>query len=151
MKAAEYFAKPARIGLYSPVHQDNFYWNVKNNNALTIWVALNSSSKKNGGVFYYDKSHKIGLLNHTNSFAKGSSQKIKNEKILQNYQKSFPTLKPGDALIHHVLVAHGSMNNKSSKPRKGVTFQFKDKSAQYDLKKIKLYKRNLKLQIEKRK
>lgn len=150
LRASEFFAKPAKIGLYAPIHQDNYYWNVKNNNALTIWIALNQSGKKNGGVFYFDGSHKLGLLNHKSSFAKGSSQTIKNSPKLNKLKKSLPNLKVGDALIHHVLVAHGSTNNKSSLPRAGVTFQIKDKKSKYDLKKIMLYRKKLRYQISKR-
>ena len=65
LRASELFAKPKMVGLPAPIHQDNFYWKVKNNNALTVWVALYSSDSKNGGVFYYDGSHKKGVFNHT--------------------------------------------------------------------------------------
>ena len=40
LRASEFFAKPKKIGLNTPPHQDNFYWNVKKNKALTIWIAL---------------------------------------------------------------------------------------------------------------
>ncbi len=150
LRASEFFAKPARIGLYAPIHQDNYYWNVKNNNALTIWIALNKSGRKNGGVYYFDGSHKLGLLNHKSSFAKGSSQTIKNTSRLRKLKKSLPNLNIGDALIHHVLVAHGSKNNKSSSSRAGVTFQIKDKKSKYNYKKIMLYRKKLQYQISKR-
>ena len=150
LRASEYFAKPSKIGLYAPPHQDNFYWNVKNNNALTIWIALNKASKKNGAVYYYDKSHKRGILSHKNSHAKGSSQTVKNIKKIKFFKKSVPELKAGSALIHHTLIVHGSRNNKSDMPRNGVTFQIKDKNAKYDLKKINLYQKKLKAQIKKR-
>ena len=150
LRASEFFAKPAKIGLYSPIHQDNYYWNVKNNNALTVWIALNKSVKVNGGVFYYDGSHKLGILDHKSSFAKGSSQTIRKTSKLKKFKKSLPNLKPGDALIHHVLVAHGSKNNKSRLRRSGVTFQIKDQSSEYDLKKIALYRKKLQHQISKR-
>ena len=150
LRASEFFAKPARIGLYSPVHQDNYYWNVKNNNALTIWIALNKSGKKNGGVFYFNGSHKLGLLSHKSSLDKGSSQTVKNITKLNKLKKSLPNLEIGDALIHHVLVAHGSKNNKSDLSRAGVTFQIKDRKSKYDKKKIMLYRKKLQLQISKR-
>lgn len=150
LRASEFFAKPAKIGLYSPIHQDNYYWNVKNDNALTIWIALNKSGKKNGGVFYFDGSHKLGLLDHKSSFAKGSSQTVKKITKLNKLKKSLPSLQTGDALIHHVLVAHGSKNNKSNSSRAGVTFQIKDKKSKYDQKKIMLYRKKLQLQISKR-
>ena len=65
-------------------------------------------------------------------------------------KKSLPNLEIGDALIHHVLVAHGSKNNKSDLSRAGVTFQIKDRKSKYDKKKIMLYRKKLQLQISKR-
>ena len=60
-RASELFAKPAKKGLPAPIHQDNYYWAVKNSKALTIWIALDESNKKNGGIFYYQGSHKFGI------------------------------------------------------------------------------------------
>ena len=45
-KHCEYFAKPAKIGLPSPMHQDNYYWNLKNPDAITMWIALTPATKK---------------------------------------------------------------------------------------------------------
>ena len=52
---SELFAKPANVGLASPMHQDNYYWCLNNANGLTIWIALDDSSKNNGGVLYFNK------------------------------------------------------------------------------------------------
>ena len=150
LRASEFFAKPKKYGLNTPPHQDNYYWNVKKHKALTIWIALSNSSKKNGGVYYYSGSHKKGILKHTPSFQKGTSQKIKNLSGLKKFKKFIPELKTGDALVHHCLVAHGSEKNISNKSRRGLTFQFKDKNSKYDLKKIKSYEKQLKHQISKR-
>ncbi len=147
LRASELFAKPKMFGLPAPVHQDNFYWKVKNNNALTVWVALCSSDSKNGGVFYYNGSHKKGVFKHVPSFAKGTSQKIKNLNALEKFKKTTPVLKPGDALIHHVLIAHGSKRNKSNRPRQGWTLQYKDKKSSYDNLAIAKYEKSLKKQI----
>ncbi len=146
LRASEYFAKPKKIGLPVPIHQDNFYWNVKGNNGLTMWIALSEASKINGAVFYFNGSHKFGVFEHKKSFAKGSSQKIKNNEILKKFKKKYTHLKIGDLLIHHCLVMHGSKPNKSKKKRLGWTFQFKDKNSNYDLTKISKYEKQLKEQ-----
>ena len=146
LRASEYFAKPKKIGLPVPIHQDNFYWNVKGNNGLTMWIALSEASKKNGAVFYYSGSHKYGVFKHKKSFAKGSSQKIKNDRILKKFKKKFTNLEIGDLLIHHCLVLHGSKPNNSKNKRLGWTFQFKDKNSEYDLAKISKYEKQLKEQ-----
>ena len=151
LRASEYFAKPKKIGLKAPVHQDNFYWNVKDSKGLTIWIALSKSSKKNGTVYYYNGSHKHGLYNHKKSFAKGSSQTIKNLSQLKKYKKVFPTLNAGDILIHHCLIVHGSNSNKSNQSRVGWTFQYKDKNSKYDKKAIKKYESELNKQLNHRK
>jgi len=144
----ELFAKPAKNGLPSPDHQDNYYWGVKGSNALTFWVALDNSNKTNGCVHYYDGSHKYGILEHEASFAKGSSQKVSDIHFLKKFNISYPELMPGDAIIHHSLVVHGSSPNKSKFSRKGWTIQFKDKNASYDLEQIKTYEKSLNNQIQ---
>tara|TARA_Y100000389_G_C17363618_1_gene465067 strand:+ start:62 stop:820 length:759 start_codon:yes stop_codon:yes gene_type:complete len=149
-RQSELFAKPKKNGLPSPDHQDNYYWAVKDSNALTIWVALDVSNKENGAVHYYDGSHKFGIMDHKPSYAKGSSQTIKNRGYLKKFNKSQPSLDVGDALIHNCLVVHGSSANKSNKSRQGWTIQFKDKKAKYDLKQKKIYEESLTKQIKKR-
>ena len=147
LRASELFFKPKKIGLPAPDHQDNFYWKVKNNNALTIWISLSTSDCNNGGVHYYNGSHKYGILRHEPSYAKGSSQKVYNRKFLKKFKKCTPKLNKGDILVHHALVVHGSKKNLSNRSRKGWTLQFKDKNSVYDKKAIKLYEKNLLKQI----
>ena len=152
-RKSEIFAKPAKFGLPSPFHQDNFYWAVKNNNALTVWLALDKSNKRNGGVTYFKGSHKFGIVRHIDSNAPGSSQKI-DKRVLKKYnflKKVTPSLNPGDALIHHCLTFHGSSVNSTRKNRLGFTMQFKDKNATYDKKQLQYYKKKLQKQILKRK
>ena len=153
-RKCEMFAKPAKVGMRSPMHQDNFLWAVKNNNGLTFWVALDKCDKTNGGLSYYNGSHKYGLLDHESSFAPGNSQKIKNnilKKIKKNCNLITPKLNPGDVLIHHCLMVHGSNENKSKRNRRGFTIQFKDKKSDYDKKLLKNYENKLKLQMKLRK
>jgi len=152
-RKSEVFNKPAKIGLPSPMHQDNFYWCVKNNNALTVWISLDYSNKRNGGVSYFKGSHKLGVVKHIDSFAPGSSQKIDFTvlKRFKNLKKITPKLKPGDALIHHCLTFHGSGPNNSSKNRRGFTMQFKDKFSPYDNKKLSHYNKRLNYQVNLRK
>lgn len=147
-RSCELFAKPAKKGLPSPDHQDNYYWAVKGSNALTLWIALEKSNKTNGCVHYYDGSHKYGILKHEDSFAKGSSQKVSDKNFLKKFNISYPELDPGDVIIHHSLVVHGSSKNISSKSRRGFTIQFKDKNASYDLDHIKAYEKSLIHQIQ---
>ena len=143
---SELFAKPARYGKSVPIHQDNYYWNINNTKGITIWISLNGSNKKNGALSYYKKSHKIGLLEHTNSFVPGSSQVLKYKKILKYFKKVTPNLKKGDALLHNSMILHGSEENKSNKPRLGLTLRYIPESSKINWAARRIYEKNLKKQ-----
>lgn len=145
---SELFAKPANFGLASPMHQDNYYWCLDNANGLTIWIALDNSNKNNGGVFYFNKSHKLGLLEHTLSFAPGSSQTLKYPEGMQSFKKNIPNVRKGDCLIHHSLVVHGSNKNSSSFARRGLTIRYIGKKSRVDKSKKNNYEKELKLNLK---
>jgi ectoine hydroxylase-related dioxygenase (phytanoyl-CoA dioxygenase family) len=149
LRASEIFIKKKGYGKATPIHQDAYYWNVKNNEGLTLWVALTASNKKNGSVFYYDKSHKHGVFDHTSSFVKGSSQKLLNKKKLKKFKKSIPNISKGDVVVHNSLVLHGSFKNMTPKKRIGWTFAYKPFNCPYDKKRTKKYERKLFSQISK--
>ena len=142
---AEVFAKPAELGLLSPVHQDNFYWNIKSNIGLTIWIALDKVDKKNGSLYYFKKSHKLGLLSHEPSYIPGSSQTVSktNLKKLKKYKKVFTKLNVGDAILHSSLVVHGSNKNLSKNNRMGFTLRYVPYKSSFNLKNKVDYEKNL--------
>tara|TARA_Y100000816_G_C26096722_1_gene580539 strand:+ start:1016 stop:1765 length:750 start_codon:yes stop_codon:yes gene_type:complete len=148
---AELFAKPAKTGLKVPPHQDNYYWAIDDANALTFWISLDYSNKKNGGIYYYSGSNKLGLLEHKPSYAPGSSQTIKYPESMKFFKKIFPSLKPGDCVAHNVLVVHGSEKNNSNLPRSGWTIRYKSVKSKKDIFQEKRYLSELKMQIRKRK
>ncbi len=145
----EFFLKPKKTGQSAPFHQDNYFWNVKKAEALNVWIACSVSNKNNGGICYLKKSHTNGLLKHEISYKKGTSQKISEKDLNKlNYKKIFPNLNIGDCLIHHPEVIHGSYKNLSNNDRTGVVISFKKKSAQYDLEKIKIYRKRVNKSLE---
>jgi len=153
LRGAELFAKPAKVGMPSPMHQDNFYWCVDGANALTMWVAMDFCNEENGGIAYYEGSHKLGIVNHVDSYAPGSSQKIQEEILMESdnkMKKVVPSVEPGDVLVHHSLTFHGSSANKSAKSRRGFTMQFKDKNAKYDKEMLTHYEDHLMRQVANR-
>ena len=150
LRASEFFAKPKKVGLGVPLHQDNYYWCVNNSKALTIWISLDKSTKQNGALSYYSGSHKYGVLKHQASYHPGTSQKVPLLKKIKKLKKETPILNPGDALLHHCLIVHGSEKNSSSIPRRGLTFQFMDKKSKINQQMKKRYEKSLNDQIKKR-
>ena len=149
-RKCELFAKPARVGLAAPPHQDNFLFCVEGGRALTVWVALDQSAANNGGLYYYDASHKLGLLEHEKSFAPGTSQQLANMAQVDHLKMIVPELRPGDALIHHSEIVHGSEPNTSEYARRGWTLQYKAESAAYDQTRLANYEAELAEQLEAR-
>ena len=146
----EFFLKPKKTGMPSPFHQDNFYWNIISAKALNVWIACSKANKKNGGVCYLESSHFLGTLNHESSTSKGSSQKITN-KILNKllFKKKFPNLNPGDCIIHHPEVIHGSKKNTSDIDRVGFVVSFQGKNSKVDIERQRIYQKNLKKFLKK--
>ena len=152
-RGAEMFAKPAGKGLASPIHQDNFYWCLQPcaaQTALTIWVALDPVSSQNGGVTYLSGTQKIGILEHTDSNAPGSSQMVKDQAILHQYEHVTPNLEPGDAVVHDAMTLHYSAENKSGFSRRGMTMQMQRTDAKIDPLMLKHYEERLAKQLAKR-
>ena len=144
----EFFSKPKKTGLKSPHHQDNYYWKFEDKRALNVWIACDKSSKSNGGVFYLKGSHKSGLKKHVTSYAPGSSYKIPLHVIRKlKFEKIYPKLNPGDMLIHHCEVIHGSHENKSNKNRQGLVISYKANNSKPNPKLLKDYKLNVKKNI----
>ena len=144
----QYFAKPARVGLKTPPHQDNYFWCVNGCKTLTCWLPLDKVSKKNGGLYYYNKSHLYGRLYHKASYAKGTSQTVNKTSLkkLKKNKKIFISAKPGDLIIHHGYIVHGSEKNSSKVSRGAISLWFKSKNSGYNLSDLKKYKKSLKKQ-----
>lgn len=146
----EFFLKPKKSGMPSPFHQDNYYWNIINAEAVNVWIACSKVSKKNGGICYLKGSHKLGLIKHQLSKMKGSSQMINND-IIKNlkFKKIFPKLNPGDCLIHHPEVIHGSLKNNSNTDRVGFVVSYASIFHKIDKQKLKNYKHKMMINLKK--
>ena len=146
----EFFLKPKKTGMPSPYHQDNYYWNIISAKALNVWIACSEANKNNGGICYLEGSHKLGTINHEASFAKGSSQKIPKRIISKlSFKINYPNLKPGDCIIHHPEVIHGSEKNKSNKNRVGFVISYKAKNSKIDKIGLSSYKNKLEKNLKK--
>ncbi len=150
LRNLEFFLKPAKNKMKTPAHQDNYFWNIVNANGVNVWIACSKSSKSNGGVYYYRKSHILGTIKHQISFNKGTSQMIP-EETLKNikFKKVYPIVNPGDIIIHDSEVIHGSDINKSNYDRVGMVMSFKGKNSKYDKNKLSMYKKNIRINLSK--
>ena len=63
-KNMEWFTKPAGSDAETPPHQDGFYFMLEPNEALTLWLALDTVNDDNGCIHYVRGSHRRGMRPH---------------------------------------------------------------------------------------
>lgn len=123
-KNMQYFNKPPKIGKATPPHQDGYYFMLKPNEALTMWLALEEVGPENGCVRYVRGSHKKGLRPHGRTDTLGFSQGIVDFGREEDYAQSvFHPARAGDLLVHHSLTIHWAEANSSEElSRKALGF-----------------------------
>lgn len=142
-KNLEYFNKPPKIGKPTPPHQDGYYFMLKPNNAVTMWMALEDADEANGCVYYIKGSHKTGMRPHGRTSTLGFSQGITDYGDADHaVEIPFPA-KPGDLLVHHSLTIHRAGGNTTERSRKALGLIYFAESAKEDVEAKKAYMEKL--------
>ena len=126
-----------------PFHQDNAYFNLVPDHALTVWVALADVTEANGCVRYLKGTHKLGDLPHQPSGVKGNSMMLC-ELPPGPWREDCGLIRRGDAIIHHCNTIHRSEPNRSDHDRPGLLFVFKSIRCHIDEARARIYQQNLK-------
>ena len=118
--------KPPDTGLGSsrhPPHQDLWYFTFRPiNRIVCTWTALQHINREVGGLFALPGSHVMPLQKHDYpkdglvNAAYFGIQHMAEEKYEENMVHL--EMEPGDTVIFHPLLVHGSSRNSSNKTRK---------------------------------
>jgi len=123
------FCKPARHGGVVAWHQDYSYWTRTRPMAhLTCWTGLDPANEENGGMHYVPGSHRWDLLPLTDL---ADDMEAIHEVLSEEQETQFDPvpidLEAGEATFHHPLIVHGSYENRSDRPRRGMVMNvFRD-------------------------
>lgn len=129
----EWFNKPPGVHHVTPPHQDNYYFCLKPENVLTIWLALDPVDAENGCLRYVAGSHRHGFRRHARSQILGFSQGIVDYGPSDFTREVAVPLQPGDAVVHHGMTIHRADANLSpSRQRRSFALVFKGVSCQRD-------------------
>ncbi len=123
------FYKPAHHGGVVAWHQDYSYWTrTKPVAHLSCWIGLDDSTRENGCVHYVPGSHRWNLLPITGlADDMNSIQAVLSDKQKEEFKPVAIELKKGEASFHHPLMIHGSMENKTARPRRATVINvFRD-------------------------
>src|SRR5262249_38441524 len=110
----EWFNKPPGTQSPTPPHQDNYYFNLKPPNVLTIWMALDPVDEENGCLRYVAGSHHRGIRPHARSNILGFSQGITDYGPDDEAREAKICLRPGDVAVHHGQTIHRADPNRSA-------------------------------------
>lgn len=120
------FVKPAGNGSVVAWHQDYSYWTRTVPLAhLTCWIGLDDSNEENGCVQYVPGSHFWHLLPR-GDLGNDMTAVFKhlNAEQMDAFKPVPAVMKAGEASFHHPMTVHGSYENNSDRPRRGVVVNF---------------------------
>lgn len=142
----QYFNKPPGIGQPTPPHQDGYYFHLKPNHAITMWMALEDVECDQGCINYVQGSNHYGMRAHGSSGTLGFSQGITDfgDAPTDKIQAVALPCKGGHMIAHHSLTIHWADGNTSKdRTRQALGFIYYGKSAKLDEKAAAEYQRRL--------
>ncbi|GAB3258913.1 phytanoyl-CoA dioxygenase family protein [Kineosporia babensis] len=132
------WAKPPLVGSEKPWHQDMAFaptgFDLDTSSVLTVWIAVEPATTRNGCLQFIPGSHRKGLLPHVGDPERGPGQPAAQQAVephvelegtaVQDQALSLP-LAPGSAVLFDGMVLHRSAPNlTASEPRTAVSFVY---------------------------
>ncbi|MEV8309186.1 phytanoyl-CoA dioxygenase family protein [Streptomyces flavidovirens] len=133
------WAKPPVMGSAKPWHQDMAFappgFDPQDHGILTIWIALEPATPRNGCLEFLPGSHLLGLLPHTGDAERLPGEPpreravephVADEHLPRAAEPVAVPLEPGSAVMFDGLVLHRSApNTTATEPRTAVSFVYK--------------------------
>lgn len=116
--------KLPRVGSGFPYHQDESFLfgaalrRVQQFGGVNLVIALDPADAENGGFEVLGRTHQGALVDVTYDTS------ATNAGLFDESQRVLEPLSPGDALLFHPRLAHGSGPNRSARPRRLITLWF---------------------------
>ncbi len=139
----QYFNKVPQLGKPTPPHQDGYYFMIKPQQAVTMWLSLGEADESNGAVCYIPGSQNRKMRPHAKTGTLGFSQGISDWSTDDDAACVQMTAGPGDILVHHSLTIHRANGNSSNRDRKSSGFIFYRDDVEIDQEAHDQYQRNL--------
>ncbi|MBL9039450.1 MAG: phytanoyl-CoA dioxygenase family protein [Archangium sp.] len=116
--------KLPRLGTGFPFHQDVHFvigktrGRIERHGGLNLVIALDAADSGNGGFEVLGRTHHALV-----DFAYDAAST--NEGVFDETHRTLVSMQPGDAVIFHPMLAHGSGANRSDRLRRLVTLWFR--------------------------
>lgn len=119
------FNKPPGVDGRHPLHQDLRYFALRPANGIVgTWTAIHPCTRKNGCLAVIPGSHRGELAEHTDpdwdevNFGFFAAQGVEIE------DRVHVEMEPGDTLLFHPLLIHGSGRNRSTGFRRSISVHY---------------------------
>lgn len=107
-------------------HQDLTYWGLDPLEEVTAWYALDASDRENGCMRVIPR-RESAIIDHGKSDRPGNLLSVNQEVVVTAEDEAAAVdciLAPGEISLHHGTAIHGSLPNRSSQRRCGVTVRY---------------------------
>ncbi len=124
--ATHFFCKYGPQEKFVAWHQDVTYWGLEPPEAITAWYAIDDSDCENGCMRVIPGTHH-GIQEHGKSNKEGNLLSINQEVPVSEKDEQRAVdfiLKSGEMSIHHGQLIHGSLPNRSTRRRCGLTLRY---------------------------
>jgi len=112
--------KDAKVGGAWAWHQDYGYWyqnGLLYPDLVSVFIAVDPSTKLNGCLQVIKGSHKMGRVNHVLTGEQSGADIERVNQALERMELVHVEMEPGDAVFFHANTLHRSDQNKSDMPR----------------------------------
>ncbi|BBH18931.1 SnoK protein [Paenibacillus baekrokdamisoli] len=104
----------------TPWHQDWPYWPMKEQNALSIWIALDDVDEHNGCMMFVPKSQKIKNLKSIDLVEPQDIFEEVGASDIDRNKAAIVRMKEGSCTFHHGLTFHYAHANLTDQPRRAL-------------------------------
>ena len=111
--------KPPRISGIKVWHQDNAYFRLSPPDVVGFWVAIDPATVDNGCMHVLPGSHRDGIASHE---GEGDAYGLVAQPAFET-ARAIP-LAPGDALLFHGELHHGTPANRTSTRRRALQYHY---------------------------
>ncbi|MFC5649194.1 phytanoyl-CoA dioxygenase family protein [Paenibacillus solisilvae] len=130
--SSHFICKEPLIGKQTPWHEDSAYWNgrlSRFDKIVTVWLAIDRSSKKNGCMRVIPGTHANGFSDYeaVNENDNIFPTQIKN---IDESKAVYFELEPNESSVHDSRIIHGAAANQSPNRRCGYTMRYFSTEAQ---------------------
>lgn len=119
------FNKPPKVDGKHPMHQDIRYFSMRPASGIVaVWTAILPTTRENGCLAVIPGSHKRGVLSHDTPQWDYVNHGFFGTDDADREQRQHVEMQPGDTLLFHPLLVHGSGRNRTDQFRRAISVHY---------------------------